>query len=369
MSQPDNFLDLPAMEPPAGEVQNLDNPPNGNNTVIGIYSVCIALASVFVVLRLYAKFVFTKTARVQDYLILPTFCIFIAHCVCWLRMNGTTGNLVHTWNFRIGAMGPFYKNGFYGLQFYSAVMLAIKPLILLEWIHIFGTAGRRFTWICYTLGTINVLTYFIAITVDSSACKPRAAWWDITIQGHCINTKNLPIATGTINAVVDVFILLLPQGIIWRLHMSRDKKIGVGLVFAVGLLSCGAALARMSLGYIYSDSEDVAYFFSQAGLFCVVEMTAAIIVFSAPTIPKPLGSFAKQATSSIGRLLRSFSGGSTYRTGAVDTKANAYVHIDEHGNAVPLAKLRSGKSGKSAKSGQTGQKRAESIETTSDSVV
>lgn len=24
-------------------------------------------------------------------------------------MNGTTGNLVHTWNFRIGAMAPFYK--------------------------------------------------------------------------------------------------------------------------------------------------------------------------------------------------------------------------------------------------------------------
>ncbi|PQE09149.1 integral membrane PTH11 protein [Rutstroemia sp. NJR-2017a WRK4] len=66
MSLPDNYLDLPAMEPPAGEVQNLDNPPNGNNTVIGIYSVCIALATVFVILRLYAKFIFTKTAKIQD---------------------------------------------------------------------------------------------------------------------------------------------------------------------------------------------------------------------------------------------------------------------------------------------------------------
>ncbi|PQE09142.1 integral membrane PTH11 protein [Rutstroemia sp. NJR-2017a WRK4] len=265
------------------------------------------------------------------------------------------------------------QNGFYGLQFYSAVMLAIKPLILLEWIHIFGTAGRRFTWLCYILGTINFLTYFIAITVDSSACKPRAAWWDLTVNGHCINTRNLPIATGTINAVIDLFILILPQRIIWKLHMSRDKKIGVGLVFAVGLLSCGAALARMSLSYIYSDSSDVAYNFSQAGLFCVVEMTCAIIVFSAPTIPKPIGHLAKQATSSINHLLRPFSSGSaSYRTGAaVDSKSNVYVHIDEHGNAVPLAKLRSGKSGESAKSGQTGQsaqKHAGSTETGLDTV-
>jgi len=121
-------------------------------------------------------------------------------------------------------------------MFYSTVMMTIKPLILLEWIHIFGSAGRRFTWICYILGTINVLTYFIAIIIDATACKPRAAWWNTTIGGHCINTKNLPIATGTINAVIDLFILLLPQAIIWRLHMSRDKRIGVAVVFAVGVM-------------------------------------------------------------------------------------------------------------------------------------
>jgi len=123
----------------------------------------------------------------------------------------------------------------------------------------------------------------------------------------------------------------------------------------------------MSLGYIYSESADVTYFFSQAGIFCLVEMTAAILVFTAPTIPKPMNHLAKQATSSIDRLLRSNTSASIHRrTGNADTKSNVYVHIDEHGNAVPLAKLRPAKSKTSVRSGQ---KRAESEETVSNSIV
>ncbi|KAI0889004.1 uncharacterized protein GGS22DRAFT_65983 [Annulohypoxylon maeteangense] len=342
----DNPLDLPAMDPPPGEVQDLNNPPNKNDVVVAVYTVCIIIVTAFVAMRLYAKFVFLKASRIEDYLLVPTFGIFIAHCVYWIKMNGTTGNFVHTWNFRVRDLAPFYENGFYGLMFYETVMMTIKPLILLEWIHIFILAGPRtaFKWTCYILGTINVLMYFIAIMIDAGSCRPRAYWWDKTIEGGtCINTIKLPIVTGTINAIIDLFILLLPQGIIWRLQMSSNKRIGVSLVFAVGVISVAAAITRTVLGYIYAESDDVAYNFSQAGVFCLVEMTAAILVFTAPTVPKPTTHLAKQATSSIDRLLRSNRSGS-FATGSVGSKSNIYQHIDEHGNEVHLVKLRSAKS-------------------------
>jgi hypothetical protein len=41
---------------------------------------------------------------------------------------------------------------------------------------------------------------------------------------------------GSFNLVSDIFILILPQRIIWRLNMSREKKIGIALMFAVGLM-------------------------------------------------------------------------------------------------------------------------------------
>ncbi|TAQ89054.1 hypothetical protein B7494_g2623 [Chlorociboria aeruginascens] len=64
----DDSLDLSAaaLDPPPGAVQDLDNPPNGNSTVVAVYTVCMVIATIFVALRLYAKFIFLKAPRIQD---------------------------------------------------------------------------------------------------------------------------------------------------------------------------------------------------------------------------------------------------------------------------------------------------------------
>ncbi|KAK8070253.1 hypothetical protein PG994_006869 [Apiospora phragmitis] len=151
----------------------------------------------------------------------------------------------------------------------------------------------------------------------------------------------------TINAVIDLFILLLPQGIIWKLHITRQKRVGISLVFALGAISVSAAITRTVLAYLYAESADVAYNVSQAGVFCLVEMTAAILVLTAPTVPKPTIYLAKQATSSLDRLSRS-----GHRDGSTSTKPNAYQqHMDEHSHAVPLVKLRFSKSNRFFRAG------------------
>ncbi|KAF2013464.1 hypothetical protein BU24DRAFT_314463, partial [Aaosphaeria arxii CBS 175.79] len=104
-----DFLDMPAMAPPAGQTANLENPPNHNGAVVAVYTVCITIVTIFVALRVYAKFIFLRNSRIVDYLLVPTFGIFIAHCVFWLKMNSTTGQFVHMWNFRVGGLAPFYR--------------------------------------------------------------------------------------------------------------------------------------------------------------------------------------------------------------------------------------------------------------------
>ncbi|KAI0118756.1 hypothetical protein GGR51DRAFT_497519 [Nemania sp. FL0031] len=338
-------LNAPALDPPLGVQANFDNPPNKNDVIIGVYTVEIFLATIFVLIRLYAKFIFLKAPRLEDYLLLPTFIVFLAHCSYWLEMLNTTGHFVHQWNFRVGGLAPFYMNGFYSTILYEAVMLAIKPMILLEWIRIFASAGPRtaFNWTCYILATINILLYLGSILTDAVSCHPREYWWDRTIQGHCADTKNLPIVTGTLNAVIDLFILLLPQGVIWKLNMTSRKRWGVSLVFLVGTLSVAAAIARTVLSFTYADSYDTTYNFSLAGTLTTVEATTAIIVFAAPTVPKPTYYLAKRAGSSIDRLLKSNRSGS-YSNSATDSKANAYHSIQERGGPINLMKLRLSKS-------------------------
>ncbi|KAK8070254.1 hypothetical protein PG994_006870 [Apiospora phragmitis] len=129
----DDPLNAPVMNPPPGEVQDLDNPPNKNDVVIAVYTVCLIIVSTFVALRLYSKFVLLKMARTQD-----------------------------------------LQNGFYGFMLYSVVMATIKPFILLEWIHLFASGNRRktFKWTCYTLGAVNVLMYTISILIDATCLPP-----------------------------------------------------------------------------------------------------------------------------------------------------------------------------------------------------
>ncbi|KAK8017287.1 hypothetical protein PG991_008363 [Apiospora marii] len=210
----DDPLNAPAMDPPPGEVQDLDNPPNKNYVVVSFYTVCLIIVSIFVALRLYSKFILLKMARTPDYL----------------------------------------------------------------------------------------------------------------------------------------FILLLPQGIIWKFQITRQKRVYISFVFALGAISVAAAIARTVLAYLYAESADVAYHFSQAGVFCLVEMTAAILVLTVPTVSKPTKYLAKQATSSLDKLLRS-----GHRDGSSRTRSNAYQQrMNEPDSAVPLIKARSSRSNKSSRAGSHG---------------
>jgi hypothetical protein len=99
------------------------------------------------------------------------------------------------------------------------------------------------------------------------------------------------------------------------------------------------------LSFVYSESADVTFNFSKAGIFILLEMTAAILVFTIPTAPKPLTYLAKQAGSSVSRLIRlhgsdrGSGGGEPYATGSENLRPNVYQDFNNRRN--PLAKPRS----------------------------
>ena len=82
----------------------------------------------------------------------------------------------------------------------------------------------------------NFLFYLANLPVEIWPCVPRSKLWTPTEPGHCIKNEEVFVAGGTINVVSDFMILLLPIVEVWRLHMSKERKIGVSAVFATGLL-------------------------------------------------------------------------------------------------------------------------------------
>lgn len=128
---------------------------------------------------------------------------------------------------------------FVGSVLYAVTVMLVKAAILQEWRRIFLPLGTKntFYYTCYALMVFNILFYSASVIAICLQCTPYARIWDKTItEGSCISTTTLEIAGAVINLASDLIVLILPQKTIWRLQMSMRNKIGVSVVFAVGIL-------------------------------------------------------------------------------------------------------------------------------------
>jgi hypothetical protein len=125
-----------------------------------------------------------------------------------------------------------------GSNLYGVVIPCLKVAILVEWLRIFvpGKSRTAFFWSCSTVLLVNVAYYVASIIALNLSCIPYRAIWDLTIEGKCLDQQALNNSSAIVNLISDIAILALVQQIIWSLHMSLKKKIGVSLIFAAGLL-------------------------------------------------------------------------------------------------------------------------------------
>ena len=127
-----------------------------------------------------------------------------------------------------------------GSIFYGLTIMLLKAAILLDWVRIFVVRHQRnvMFWICHGLIWSNVLFYGIGTIVEIFQCTPREKIWNPLFEGgSCpIHMPAHMLASGIINLVSDITILVLPQKIIWKLRISTNKKVGVSLLFAIGIL-------------------------------------------------------------------------------------------------------------------------------------
>lgn len=120
---------------------------------------------------------------------------------------------------------------------YTFLVVFTKISILCLYIRIFTVS--RFRLICYTLIGI-VLAFGISCWVSTAFnCVPITyMWqgWDGQHSGVCMDTSKQAFALAGVNMSLDILIFILPIPQLLALQMSRKRKIGVILMFTVGLL-------------------------------------------------------------------------------------------------------------------------------------
>ena len=128
------------------------------------------------------------------------------------------------------------------LEFSSYLIMSltfgvIKLSVLLLYRRLF--VGSLFN--SYSLAMCGVialwsLSFFFAFAFQCGT--DIANWWTsaATIEAYCDNTSALNVAFVISDVITDVMILIIPLPIVWRLQMSTANKVGLTVIFLLGLL-------------------------------------------------------------------------------------------------------------------------------------
>ena len=129
-----------------------------------------------------------------------------------------------------------------GQPTWGAANAAVKLSILHLYLTIFQDV--RFRIVCYAAMFVS-MGYFVSVFAETfSVCRPVAYNWNKKMHGTCNpKAKEVYLAAGLINLIVDVFIVAMPMPMLFRLHIPTARKVGLIAMFSLG----GMYVPRLSL--------------------------------------------------------------------------------------------------------------------------
>lgn len=115
-----------------------------------------------------------------------------------------------------------------------AIYFAKVPVLVL-FDRLFGIRKwvRVTVWTTTGAGLAIFLASLLYVSVECSAAKVH----DAADQIVCMDSASTNgLVHGTASLVLDVIAFIIPVPIVLNLHISKSKKIGLGAVFAAGIL-------------------------------------------------------------------------------------------------------------------------------------
>ncbi|CAD6582658.1 MAG: hypothetical protein ASARMPREDX12_000997 [Alectoria sarmentosa] len=273
-----------AAPPPPGVVPNFINPENQASVINATLIICLSVATVFVWLRMYTRFLISKShGHIFHGMVKSGFVGYNAITVCSSRYSN--GN--HIWDVTITREVQWLKLSNAVEIIYGPLLFITKLSILLLYIRIFVPThrGARFHWIKFLIWS-NFLFYFADTLVEIFQCVPRTKIWNPTIPGRCVNVDIAFVTTAAVNVVSDFSILLLPLICIWQLQMPTRRKLTICAVFAAGLFCCMASIMRLFYSIRGLHSQDPNYDLVPVALWTSAEIASGILCGCLPVLPQ-----------------------------------------------------------------------------------
>ncbi|TRX88040.1 hypothetical protein FHL15_011042 [Xylaria flabelliformis] len=236
---------IPALPPPPGVQSNFDNPQTREGPARIVVGLTYGLMLIFLALRIYTRVRITNSLGIDDYLSIAAGASITAFTGLSLSLFGSPLG-PHQWNVRLSHFNAsFLERTLSSIVLFSLSSLFVKTALLVLYLRVF--APNRYARMMIWVGITTIVAfYIIAIILNIRFCVPismttpvpdRDAWVRKLKASNCSQpVYNLNAATGLFGVVSDLYVLIIPVSMVYKLKIPRNRKIGILGIFLTGLL-------------------------------------------------------------------------------------------------------------------------------------
>jgi hypothetical protein len=112
----------------------------------------------------------------------------------------------------------------------------VKASFILQYVRLFSLYPR-IVWTCYFLFILAFGSTAWGVFGNVFLCDPVPSYWDVTLDGECMDKETHFWSTSIIGIVLDFAIWILPIPVVGKLKLPRRQKMGLLIVFGLGGLS------------------------------------------------------------------------------------------------------------------------------------
>ncbi|KAF7589722.1 hypothetical protein BBP40_003920 [Aspergillus hancockii] len=187
---------------------------------------------------------------------------------------------------------------------YKTQISLAKISVCLFLLRIFQSPLFRYT--TYTIIGLNAAIAITWVLTDTLRCIPvHLAWdqWETKEQGRCVDFILVTFVNAFVNIGVDTIMVLMPVYEVLKLNLSSRKKLGVSVMFAMGLVLTAVAIIRVVVFWFNRWNTNPTVQLQPIVHWSTLEVQIAVICACLPTtramlvhlFPKMLGNTSDQS--------------------------------------------------------------------------
>ncbi|KAI1150710.1 hypothetical protein F4825DRAFT_452225 [Nemania diffusa] len=284
---------IPALPPPPGVQSNFDSPETREDLAKIVVGLTYGLMLVFLAMRIYTRIRITNSLGVDDYLSLAAGASITAFTGLSLSLFGNPLGR-HQWDVRLSDFNAsFLERTLSSIVLFSLSSLFVKTALLALYLRVFSpnVIARVMIWVGVT--TI-VIFYITSIILNIRFCVPismttpvpnQDAWAKKLKASSCSQpVYNLNAAVGLFGVVSDLYVLIIPVSMVYKLRIPRNRKIGILGIFLTGLLAVALSITSTAFRFIQLQSYDFTWDSIPSYTLRAAELNIGLICSCMPVI-------------------------------------------------------------------------------------